>query len=147
MRKFVSAKERRKRDYWSTSRKCSTVTWYANNKPKSISGNGQSSTFEYGPDGRYWKQTATYANGPKTTLYVGGLLEKVTNNTLTSWRHHIKANGKTVAIYSRASTGATITIYPLTDHLGSTDAITDSSGAVIVRESFSAFGARRGSSQ
>jgi len=128
-----------------TTRNGSTVTWFANNKPQSIAGNGQTSTFEYGPSGQYWKQTATYSNGPETTLYIGGLLEKVTNSTLTSWRHHIKANGRTVAIYSRASTGATNTIYPLTDHLGSTDAITDSAGTVLVRESFTAFGARRGS--
>ncbi|MEZ6074089.1 MAG: RHS repeat-associated core domain-containing protein, partial [Pirellulales bacterium] len=128
-----------------TTRNGSTVTWFANNKPKSIAGNGQTSTFEYGPSGQYWKQTATYSNGPETTLYIGGLLEKVTNSTLTSWRHYIKANGRTVAIYSRASTGATNTIYPLTDHLGSTDAITDSAGTVLVRESFTAWGARRGS--
>lgn len=108
-----------------------------------IAGNGQSSTFEYGPNGNYWKQTATYSNGTETTKYIGGLLEIVQGPSVTSYRHHIKANGRTVAVYSRGSNGANNTIYPLNDHLGSTDAVTNSSGTIIVKESFAAFGARR----
>ena len=61
---------------------------------------------------------------------------------ITAYRHQIKAAVRTVAVYSRSSNGAQNTIYPLQDHLGSTEAITDSAGAVIVRESFAAFGAR-----
>jgi RHS repeat-associated protein len=65
--------------------------------------------------------------------------------SVTSYRHHIRARGRTVAIYSRGSNGATNTIYPLADHLGSAEAITNSAGAVLVRASFDAFGKRRGS--
>jgi RHS repeat-associated protein len=122
------------------------ITWFVSNKPRSISNGSYTSTFEYTADDQYWKQSASYTTGAESTEYIGGLLEVVSNSGgLTSWRHYIKVGGRTVAIYSRASTGATNTIYPLNDHLGSTDAITDSSGTVLVRESFDAFGARRGS--
>lgn len=123
------------------------VTWFASNKPQSISNGTYSSTFDYGPAGNYFRQVATYSNGSETSLYIGGLLEIVSNSStgITAYRHQIKAGGRTVAVYSRGSNGAQNTIYPLQDHLGSTEAITDSSGAVIVRESFAAFGARRGS--
>lgn len=130
-----------------TSRGISTVSWYAHNRPYAIANGAQSSTFEYGPNGNYWKQTATgYANGTETTRYIGGLLEIVQGPTVTSYRHHIKANGQTVAVYSRGSNSANNTIYPLRDHLGSTDAVTNASGGVIVKESFAAFGSRRNGS-
>lgn len=130
-----------------TSRGGSTVTWYASNKPQSIAGNGQTSTFEYEPSGQYWKQVANYSNGTETTRYIGGILEIVdsTINGLTTYRHHIQANGRTVAIYSRASNGSTNTIYPLVDHLGSVESITDQNGTIIVKESFDPWGKRRGS--
>ncbi len=126
-----------------TSRGSSTVSYYAHNKPYQMSNGTFTSTFEYGPNGNYWKQTATYSNGTETTKYIGGLLEIVQGPSVTSYRHHIKANGRTVAIYSRGSNGANNTIYSLTDHLGSTDAVTNSSGTIIVKESFAAFGTRR----
>ncbi|MCP5339423.1 MAG: hypothetical protein H7A14_07430 [Sinobacteraceae bacterium] len=124
-----------------------TITWYASNKPLSISYGTYTSTFNYTADDQYWRQTATYSNGTETTYYIGGLLEIVSNSTsgITAWRHPIKADGRTVAVYTRGSNGANNTIYPLTDHLGSTEAITDDYGAVVVRESFTAFGKRRGS--
>jgi YD repeat-containing protein len=129
-----------------TAKNGNAVTWLASNKPLSISNGSQSSGFEYGPDGNYWKQVATYSNGTETSVYVGGLMEIVSNSAtgITAYRHQIKAAGRTVAVYSRGSNSAQNTIYPLQDHLGSTEAITDSAGAVIVRESFAAFGARRG---
>ncbi len=43
------------------------------------------------------------ANGNVTTRYIGGLLEILQRSTVTSWRHNIKANGTTVAIYSSGS--------------------------------------------
>ena len=126
-----------------SSRGSSTVTWYAHNRPYVINNGAYAATFEYGPNGNYWKQTATFSNGSETTRYIGGLMEIVQGPSVTSYRHHINANGRTVAIYSRGSNGANNTIYPLNDHLGSTDAVTNSSGTVIVKESFAAFGVRR----
>jgi RHS repeat-associated protein len=128
-----------------TTRSGASVTWYASNQPQTISNGSYSSTFEYGPNRHYWKQTATYSNGTETTRYIGGLLEIVQGPSVTSWRHQILAAGRTVAVYSRGSNGSNNTIYPLRDHLGSTEAITNASGAILVKTSFAAYGARRGS--
>jgi hypothetical protein len=74
-----------------TTRSGASVTWYASNQPQTISNGSYSSTFEYGPNRHYWKQTATYSNGTETTRYVGGLLEIVQGPSVTSWRHQILA--------------------------------------------------------
>lgn len=123
------------------------VTWTASNKPRTISNGTYTSTFDYTADDQYWRQIATHSNGTETSYYIGGLLEIVSNSAsgITAWRHQIKANGRTVAVYTRGSNSVNNVIYPHTDHLGSTEAITDDSGAVVVRESFTAFGKRRGS--
>lgn len=128
-----------------TSKNGAAVSWYADNKPQSIAGNGQNSTFEYTPGGAYWRQTATYAanpSGTETTTYIAGLLEIVVKGGVANFRHHINANGRTVAIVNRTG-GTTSTSYLLTDHLGSVDTVTDASGNVVVKESFDAWGKRR----
>lgn len=129
-----------------TNKNGALVTWYASNKLASISQTGASSSFEYTPSGQYWKQNANYSNGTETTWYIGGMMEIVasTINGITSYRHHIQANGRIVAIVNRGSNGANNTVYPLTDHLGGVESITDSAGAIIVKESFDPWGKRRG---
>ncbi len=104
------------------------MTWYANNKPRTINNGSDSSTFEYGPSGQYWKQTAAYGTGPETTTYIGGLWEKVVGSTVTAYRNYIKAGGRTV-IWTYRSTGVDDGYCPLTDHIGSTESVTNASGA------------------
>jgi RHS repeat-associated protein len=78
---------------------------------------------------------------------VGGLLEKVALPGGTpDWRHYIQAEGQTVAIVSRLSTGSNTVSYPLEDHEGSSSVLTNSSGGSIVKESFNAFGLPRNGS-
>jgi len=114
----------------------------------SAGGGGGSSTlsaqFEYDANHQYIKQIGCYADGCSTTYYIGGILEKVTRNGITQYRHMIRAGGST-AIVSRATNGTNAAHYVTQDHLGSSAAITDSTGAVLVNSSFGAFGARRGS--
>ncbi|MGE3667476.1 MAG: RHS repeat domain-containing protein, partial [Steroidobacteraceae bacterium] len=69
---------------------------------------------------------------------------KVTQGGTVDWRHTVFADGQAVAVYSRKSSGVNTLTYLLRDALGSVDALTDGSGAVVVRESFGAFGNRRG---
>ena len=73
---------------------------------------------------------------------MGGLLEIVTQGGVANFRHHINAGGRTVAIVNRTSS-TTTTSYLLVDHLGSLDTVTDSSGNVVVKESFDPWGKRR----
>ena len=56
----------------------------------------------------------------------------------------IRAGGSTI-IVSRQSSGTNTVNYVTSDHLGSSSAITDSAGGILVNSSFDAFGKRRGS--
>jgi RHS repeat-associated protein len=68
----------------------------------------------------------------------------VTTGGVTAYRHSIEI-GDSTAIYTRYSSGAAAqTFYAASDHIGSYSSITDASGAVVVKESFDAFGKRRG---
>ena len=62
----------------------------------------------------------------------------------TEYRHQIPAGNGTV-VYTRRTDGNTGTYYGTSDHLGSSDLMMDSAANVLARESFTHFGARRGS--
>jgi len=121
----------------------STVTWTSYNKPSEINGGGQTSDFWYAPDRRRWKQVATYSSGTETTIYIGGLMEKVTIGSLISYRHIISAPGGTTIHRVLRSSSTNDTYYLASDHLGSTDVVLNDSGDAVVYTSFDAFGQRR----
>jgi RHS repeat-associated protein len=89
------------------------------------------------------------ASGTETTLYVGGLLEKVTSGTTTRWRHYVPTPSGHAIVVSRDTTTGQLnsgnTKYLITDHLGSTDTVLNPDGSLVTSLSFDAFGARRGS--
>lgn len=121
------------------------ITWYSYNLPNGISFSGNSTQFSYNASHQRWKQVAVYSGVTETTHYVGGMLEIMTRGTnATEYRHQIPA-GSSIAIYTRRTDGTTSTYYATSDHLGSSDLVMDGSANVLVRESFTPFGARRGS--
>jgi RHS repeat-associated protein len=127
-----------------SSRNGSTITWYSYNLPNTISATGSnSSQFFYSPTRARWKQVASYAGTAETTIYIGGLLEKVTRSGVTSYKHLIAGGSGPVAVYTRKSDGTNQTHYLTRDHLGSVDSVTNSSGAIEVRLAFGSFGQRR----
>ncbi|MCX7054479.1 MAG: FG-GAP-like repeat-containing protein, partial [Proteobacteria bacterium] len=128
-----------------TSRSGATVTWSSYNLPTYIADpNGYSAQFWYAPDRSRWKQVSSYTGGTETTLYVGGLLEKLTTPTRTHWKHLIPTPSGQVQVIRRTD-GTTDTFYVTTDHLGSTDAVLNAAGTVLMRGSFGVHGARRAS--
>ena len=128
-----------------TSRNGSTIVWNSFNLPSVIHGSGSNqSQFFYTPDRARYKQVANYAGTTETTIYVGGMLEKLTRGALTEFKHLIQAGQEHTVLYTRRSNGTTDTFHVTRDHLGSAAAITDASGNVLVQESFTAFGERRG---
>jgi RHS repeat-associated protein len=127
----------------ATSRNGYSITWSSYNYPIAISGPNKNITLYYGPNRQYYEQVYDSGSTIEQTIYVGGLLEKVTNGSLVDWRHYIRVNNELVAIMSRQSSGTIATHYMLSDHEGSIAAITDGSAATTVSESFSAFGTRR----
>lgn len=126
------------------SRAGGAITSYSYNLPNQINYNGSSSQFNYDSSHQRWKQVANYAGTTETIHYIGGLLQVVTDGSSpTEYRHQIPA-GSSTAVYTRRTDGTTGTYYATSDHLGSADLVMDGSANVLVRESFSSFGARRG---
>ncbi len=127
------------------SRGGATVAWTSYNLPASIGDpSGYVAQFSYAPDRSRWRQVSTYAGGSETTIYVSGLLEKLTTATRTHWKHLIPTPSGQVQVIRR-SDGTSETLYVTTDSLGSTDAVLSAAGAVLMRGSFSVHGARRAS--
>lgn len=120
--------------------------------PSTITANGTSSTFLYGPDHQRIKQITPTGN----TIYIhpdnaGGLgYERETRADGTvEHRYFVSANGVPVALIKKMGTTAsttitaTITSYLHRDHLGSTSVVTDVAGAVVERMAYEPFGKRR----
>jgi RHS repeat-associated protein len=119
-----------------------TTTWTSYNQPSYLNGSpgsASSSQFFYDADHQRYKQFASYSGAVENTIYVGGLLEKMSNSTGTAYRHYIPAVNNTI-VYTRLSSGTNSTYYLTKDHLGSTDVITDQTGTSLVQEKFSALG-------
>jgi len=129
------------------TRQGSTISWSTYNYPTTINagsgGTAETVAFSYGPDRQRWQQMYTGNSTQETTDYIGGLLEVVASGSVTDYRHYISAGGEQVAVYSRKSTGTNTLSYLLSDHQASVASITNSSGGVVVAESFTAFGSRR----
>ncbi len=123
-----------------------SINWLSFDLPASLTAaGGNSSQFSYTPGRNRWRQQATLAGVAESTIYVGGLMEKVTSAGTTRYRHYIQVPGGTAAIFQR-STGspASETWYLTRDHLGSTDRILGASGITVAAAAgFDAFGARR----
>ena len=127
-----------------TSSRGATISWTSFNRPLTITNGSNVSTFSYTPDRQYWKQQSTYTvGGESTSIYIGGLLEKVTTGTTTDYRHMIRAGNSTIVV-SRRTSGINSVSYMTSDHLGSSSAITNEAGQILVNSSFDAFGKRRG---
>src|ERR1051325_1282154 len=115
-----------------TSGRGRAISWTSYNYPTCIStgptcsGSTVYSQFSYTPPRQYWKQVSNYPVDPQhptnptlaTTIYVGGLLEKVTVGTNTDYRHYIQAGSSTIVV-SRQSNGVNGVYYLNSDHLGS----------------------------
>jgi RHS repeat-associated protein len=121
-----------------------TVTWTSYDLPASITRDGVSRAFLYGPDRQRYRQE--HSDGT-VTHYVAGLYERVVNGSSETHRLFIQANGETIAIHEDdADTGSSSvrTRYLHRDHLGSISAISEMDGGInIERLSYDAFGRRR----
>jgi RHS repeat-associated protein len=130
----------------ATSRQGDSITWSSYNYPITVNaGSGSTAetvAFEYGPGRQRWQQAYTGNSTTETTNYIGRL-EMVVNGSVIDYRHYIYGGTGIVAVYSRKSSGTNTFSYILSDHQASAASITNSSGAQVVGESFTAFGNRR----
>jgi len=135
-----------------SSRNGQSISWYSYNLPYQINAaGGKYAKFWYGADRQRYKQEHHALLGGsslRTTIYAGGLFEKVTDAGFPPfYRHLVTANGRTVAIHGDTlvtSTVITWDLYPAMDHLGSVDVIQSDPTDLERRYSYDAFGKRRG---
>lgn len=130
-----------------------TVLDYSSfNKPTRIRKGGDTLSFDYGPDRALYRQTIFHTDGSGAASqtvreYIGGLYEReITSEGLVRHIHHIAGGNGVVAIHTderSAASAAQRTRFIHKDHLGSVDAITDSNGVVVERQSYDAWGRRR----
>ena len=118
----------------------SAITWYSYNLPKKINNGSSSAEFFYNAGRGRFKQIAITAAGgalpagTETTIYIGGIYERVTKASGdVEYKHAIIAGGEAVAIRTLRSTGANDTRYLHKDHLGSLDVLSSETGAVVQR--------------
>jgi RHS repeat-associated protein len=116
-----------------------TAVWTGFNQPSSITGALGSSQFYYDANHQRFMQQAIYSGAVENTIYIGGLLEKMSNSSGTAYRHYIPAGNNTV-VYTRLNNGTNSTYYMTQDHLGSTAVITDQTGNSVIKEQFAALG-------
>jgi RHS repeat-associated protein len=114
-----------------------TVTYTAFDLPKTVTRNGQTTTFKYDAFGQRFKEIT----GVNTTYTVGGIYEKRSTSTSIKHIHHI--NGPDGPIAQIVVNGANIdTQYHLTDTLGSINTTLNTAGTSTGSFYFDPFGAR-----
>jgi len=108
--------------------------------PSTITQSTGTVTLAYEGDQRRIRKTAPTAE----TLYFGDLYEQVTNVALasTAQTYYVHSPERDVAVVTQGG-AMPGTVYVHVDHLGSVDALTNASGAVVERRSYDPFGQRR----
>jgi RHS repeat-associated protein len=126
-----------------TSREGFSATWSSFNQPNVINGSGESVTFAYKHDHTRWSAVYSGSTGVETTYFIGDLLEKVASAGSIDYRQFIYAGNTKVAIYTRTTGGVNTLRYIREDLLGGVSGLVNSDGTSYVKESFTAYGARR----
>ena len=125
------------------SRNGSFIGWTSYNYPNNVSAATESATFNYGPNRQRWSMVYNGPAGQEITYYVTPLFEIMYAGGLSTNRHYIYAGGRPVVEVSTYNGVVTVQSL-LVDHQGSiSSVVTDSTGASLVSESFTAYGNRR----
>jgi len=127
-----------------TSRNGSIIGWTSYNYPDGVTTATESATFDYGPNRQRWRMIYSGPSGSETTFYATRKFEKVYVGGGGEYRSYIYAGSRPVVVVMRNTAGAINVRSLLVDHQGSISSIvTDSTGASLVSESFTAYGSRR----
>ncbi|MEO0442474.1 MAG: FG-GAP-like repeat-containing protein [Pseudomonadota bacterium] len=114
-------------------------------KPSKITKGGHTTRFAYGHDRhRYWRQDTDKNGVVTTTLYLDGV-ERISRSDRSSiqWKRYLGDAIYTVTTNARDQQQSLDPLFVYKDHLGSTDLLTNASGAVVQSMSFDPWGQRR----
>ena len=127
-----------------TSRNGSLIGWTSYNYPSGVGTSTESATFDYGPNHQRWRMIYSGPSGNETTFYATPMFEKVYAGGGGEYRSYIYAGNRPVVVVMRNTASQIKVRSLLVDHQGSISSIvTDSTGASLVGESFTAYGNRR----
>lgn len=115
-----------------------SLAWTSFNQLQSVSQGGYNSTFTFGAGRERVKQAGHLG----TTVYVGGIFEKVTAGSVVENKHYILAPTGRVAVRIERNNATVDTRYFHSDGLGSITAVTDEIGRIVKRFVFDAWGRR-----
>jgi RHS repeat-associated protein len=114
------------------------LSWTSFNQLLTATQGSYTSTFAFGAAHERVKQTSHLG----TTVYIGGVFEKVTNGTAWEEKCYIMAPTGRVAVYTERSNATMETRYFHSDGLGSITTVTDEIGRVVKRFAFDVWGKR-----
>ncbi|WP_241651962.1 RHS repeat-associated core domain-containing protein [Pseudoalteromonas phenolica] len=112
------------------------AVYNAMDKPTSLTKNGLTNTFVYGPDHMRFKQTKSSG---ATIYYADKLYEEEVRNGKTTWRAYIGD----IALISKSDNGSAKIRYTHRDRLGSARLFTDRNGNVEAQRNYDPFGKPR----
>lgn len=119
------------------------ITYTAYNKVSYIRSGADSQSILYGP-AQQRKKTVTVVDGiTETKYYCGGLYEEVQKGSEIKKINYIFADGEAIAIFEQSTINGDKLLYLHKDHLGSIQALTNESGALVQELSYDAWGKRR----
>jgi RHS repeat-associated protein len=125
-----------------------TFTWTSYNMVSQVTQGTTTLGYTYNPDHQRLKQCIAGCTSPTTTvLYLndpitGAGSEKSTTGTSVVWRDYIVADGRIVASHIN-NIGVNSMQYFVNDAMGSTAALTDTSGNTLERDYYDPWGKRR----
>jgi RHS repeat-associated protein len=126
-----------------TSRNGSIIGSTSYNYTAGVTTATESATFYYGPNRQRWCMIYNGPSGQEITYYATPLYERMFAGGLSTNRHYIYAVGRPVVEVSTYNGVVTVRSL-LVDHQGSiSSVVTDSTGASLASESFTAYGNRR----
>lgn len=117
-----------------------TMIYSTFDKLTKVTKGAHTTEFEYAPSRSRFKRVDTDKDGVITTTHYAGNVEviKSSNKNFTTYRRNLGG-----VLLEERTNGSKQIHYLHTDHLGSTDVITDFAGDVIQQFSFNAFGEQR----
>ena len=110
---------------------------------KNVAGELYETAIDYGPDRTRYRRVDTTASQTTTYTYVGAYEKVEKSNAHIEERHYIGSAIITITGRTVDSAGTERIRFLHTDHIGSTNVITDESGLAVERFSFDAWGKRR----